>query len=787
MTDTQPLSGIRVLEMCGWDGVLAGRLLADAGADVVRIVPTSGDPLAADAPFFGDSGRSIQEAWYNAGKRIVTIDPRKDAAELERLVVGADILIEDWRQGEGPMDSGHLASLNEALVRVSVTPFGRSGPWSGYLANDLVANALSGGASVTGMPDTPPISGFGNQSHNTVGMYAAIVAMAALRARDITGKGTHVDLSAHEALVSCTEQLLMEYFFPNGGAWQSPIARRQGGLHWSNAYATYPAKIGHGVMITAALNFAGSLLPWMLEENAAQELADQEKYPDVVSMIRNLPYVMQILREWVGRSDSMEMFLEAQRRHQPFGAVLDIAQAASTPQIEARGYFQDVDIPGAGKVAFAGRFFRTSGDGPRPAPSTPAGSPSIDWPPRSLAHTGTTMDPARPLEGVRILDFTHVLAGPFATRVLGDMGAQIIKVGTSVRGAGANSLGHPYYVMWNRNKQSLSLNMGTPEGRATARKLAAECDVIIENFSAGVLKRWGLDKAGMADANPGLTVVSMGGMGQSGPWSNFVTFAPTIHALCGLTYMTNPPGEHLMGYGFALTDHLSGLIGAVAVLEGLEHRKRTGHGLDVDLSQYEVGLGIMAPALIEHRANGVNPEPVGNRHPYGSFAPHNMYPCAGEDRWVAIAVQGDDQWRWLCQAIGQPFLAADPRFATHADRCANEDELDALISEWTATRDRYEVMHALQAAGVPAGAVQDASDLTSRDAQNASRALFGTLSTGHWGEHGFDRFPATFNGDRPSVYEATRETGSDTFDILSEVLGLGDEEIGALAEAGALT
>lgn len=785
MTDTQPLSGIRVVEACGWNGVLAGRLLADAGADVVRIVPPGGDPLASLVPYFGDTGRSIQETWYNAGKRTVALDPVADRADLERILLGADLLLEDWRHGEAPIESGHLMQLNPALVRVSITPFGRTGPWADYRSSDIVANALGGGASVTGTPETPPLNGFGNQSHHTVGMQAAISALAALRARDLTGRGSHVDLSAHETLTSSTEQVLMEWFFPTGGAWKSAIAPRQGGLHWSGAYGTYPAKTGHGVMITAALNFAGSLLPWMMEEGAAQELANKEKYPDVVAMVKDLPYVMKVLREWVGQSDAMEMFFEAQRRHQPFGAVLDIPQVVESPQIAARKYFQQVELPEGGTVPMAGRFRRTSADAGHPQPGRTATAGEINWDRRVLELTA--LAPARPLEGVRILDFTHVLAGPYGTRMLGDLGAQVIKVGTATRGSGANSLAHPYHVMWNRNKQSITLNMKSEEGLATARRLAKECDVIIDNFSAGVLKRWGIDKAGMAEDNPGLTVISMGGMGQDGPWSKFVTYAPTIHALTGLTYMTNPPGEHLMGYGFSLTDHLCGLIGALSALEGLEHRKRTGVGLEVDLSQYEVGLGIMAPVLLDHLANGTRPEPVGNRHPYGAAVPHGIYRSAGEDKWVAISCEDDLQWRHLCGAIGQPFLAIDPRFATLESRLEHQDEVDALVEAWTSSRDRYDAMHALQVAGVPAGAVQNAQDLLENDPQMAARRYFGRLTTGQFGEHSADRYPALFDGERPDAYEPTHDTGADTFDVLVEVAGLEPEEIARLAESGALT
>jgi crotonobetainyl-CoA:carnitine CoA-transferase CaiB-like acyl-CoA transferase len=329
--------------------------------------------------------------------------------------------------------------------------------------------------------------------------------------------------------------------------------------------------------------------------------------------------------------------------------------------------------------------------------------------------------------------------------------------------------------------------MKSEEGRAIARRLAGESDAIIENFSAGVLSRWGMDRESLKAEHPRVTVISMGGMGQTGPWKDFVTFAPTIHALTGLTYLTNPPGRHDLGYGFSLTDHLSGLAGALAVCQALEHQRRTGQGLAIDLSQYELGLGIMAPAFVDHVANGTNPEPVGNRHPFGAWAPHGIFQCAGEDRWVAIAARGDGEWAALAEIMGRPELAGDPRFASHEARLANHDDLDAEITAWTRIMDRYEAMHACQAAGIAAGAVQDAAGLAETDPQLRSSGFFGSASSSRWPEYGVDRFPARFNGLRPAVYDGVHDVGQDTFEVLSEVLQLEGEEIASLVESGALT
>lgn len=781
MTGTGSLSGIRVIEHGGFTAACAGKILAECGADVVRIIPPGGDPLADEPPFIGTSGVSIQATWYNLGKRTLTLDLNtgEDRAQLERLLAGTDILIDEWNSDDDP--AAGATTRHQALVRVSVTHAGYDGPT--VVTSDIVANALCGSASVTGDVHTPPLTGYGNQTHHTLALYAGICALVGLYGQRATGHGVHVDLCGQEALASCTEQVLMQWF--HEGFWER-VARRQGSLHWTRAYAVYPDRHGQGVQITAAMRFMEEVLPWMAADGMAGDLTDPEKYPNYGAIVRALPEVMATIRRWVATKDAEPFFYESQARHLPFGIVLDIPSALASPQIAAREYFREVDVAGAGCIPVGGPLI-PDGVAPRPAAPVATSVRDLGWEPRPAPAPGPTAGP-RPLAGLRILDFTHVLAGPFGTRLLGDLGAEVLKVGTAARATGANNPSHGYYRSWNRNKKSLSLNLGTTRGRELARALALHCDAIIENFSAGVLARWGLDHASLAREHPRLTVVSMGGMGQSGPWKDFVTYAPTIHALTGLTYLTNPRGEQLIGYGFSLTDHVSGLAGAYAILAGVEHARRTGRGLAIDLSQYELGLGLMAPTLIDHLVNGVNHQPDGNRHPFGAWAPHGMYRCAGDDRWVAIAVRGDDQWQQFCSATGLEHLAVDPRFASHAERLRNAETLDAAIEQWTMSRDRYEVMALLQAAGLAAGVVQDAEDLVERDLVLRKRGFFGVADASSGADgYGIDRFPAAFDGKRPDVYRAAHPLGADTFETLTGLLGMSEDEVAALFADGTLS
>ena len=391
----------------------------------------------------------------------------------------------------------------------------------------------------------------------------------------------------------------------------------------------------------------------------------------------------------------------------------------------------------------------------------------------------------RPLEGIRILDFTHVLAGPFATRILADMGADVVKVNSRERALAGNGPEAPYYVMWNRNKRALALDMRNPEGRALCRRLYNQADVVIENFAVGVLDRWGIGYDKVRDSNPGVIYVQMSGMGHGGPWSGFVTYAPTIHALTGLTHLTSVPGREDIGIGYSYNDHQAGLHGAFAILAALEARHRTGQGQQVDLSQFEVGVNFLGPSLLDWFANGRAARPTGNRLPYDDAAPHGVYPCRPQgdgvlgERWIAIACMTDAQWQTLRGLIGNPGWAADPALDTAAGRAAAADLLDARIAEWTRDQDALELMHRCQAAGLPAGVVQDGIDLAERDPQLAHSGFLRPIeeSGAPIGQTYADRLPLRFERTPCDEYRRVRLLGEDNAAVLRDWLGMAEDEV----------
>ena len=391
----------------------------------------------------------------------------------------------------------------------------------------------------------------------------------------------------------------------------------------------------------------------------------------------------------------------------------------------------------------------------------------------------------RPLDGIRVLDFTHVLAGPFATRVMGDMGADVVKVNTATR-AGANAPGSPYYIMWNRNKRALALDMSRDEARVLCRRLCAKADVVIDNFSVGVLDRWGIGYDAVREENPGVVYVQMSGMGSVGPWSNFVTYAPTIHALAGLTYLTGVPGREDIGIGFSYNDHQAGLHGAFAMLAALEARRATGQGQRIDLSQFEVGVNAVGPALLDYFANGRAAEPAGNRLPWDKAAPHGCFPCAGaasehpaDERWVAIACMTDAHWEGLRTVMGDPEWSRDPSLATAAGRLAREGDVEAGVAAWTSGLEATEVMERCQAAGVPAGVVQTGIDLVEHDPQLARSRFLRKIDDTHptVGTTHADRLPIYFERTPCDRYERTREVGEDNAAVLGDWLEMSEQDV----------
>jgi crotonobetainyl-CoA:carnitine CoA-transferase CaiB-like acyl-CoA transferase len=391
----------------------------------------------------------------------------------------------------------------------------------------------------------------------------------------------------------------------------------------------------------------------------------------------------------------------------------------------------------------------------------------------------------KPLQGIRVLDFTWMLAGPYATRIFADYGAEVIKVQSrkTARGAESNLTG--YFNTWNRNKRSITLNLSYPEARGIVLKLVEKCDVVIENFSPRVMPNWDLDYERLKEAKPDLVMLSMSAMGQGGPWKDYVAFAPTLHALSGLTQLTSLRKDPPLGLGYAYADIVAGLYAAFGVLAALEYRDRTGRGQYIDLSEYEAICTLMGPFLLDASVNQKEILPPVDPSDYMGAGPHGCYRCSGEDRWCVISVCSEAEWQSLSRVLGHPDWTTEERFATKAKRKENRKELDELLTKWTIQHTAEEAVRLLQGAGISAGVVQNAEDL-SKDPQLVTRKFFVQLEHPILGKTVSDRSPIKFEEDYTVDWRAAPQLGEDNRYVFLELLGFTDEELSHYIERGVI-
>jgi crotonobetainyl-CoA:carnitine CoA-transferase CaiB-like acyl-CoA transferase len=426
-------------------------------------------------------------------------------------------------------------------------------------------------------------------------------------------------------------------------------------------------------------------------------------------------------------------------------------------------------------------FFSSIGAGVPPPPfRLPPRSPAGLRPRTLEAPVGR---PRRALDGVRVLDFTHVVAGPVATRILADHGAEVVKVERRVvLEQGDRRRG--FFSNLNRGKKSIVIDMAQARGIELARRLAAASDVVIDNFSARVMGNWGLDYEGLRALRADVIAIGLSGFGKTGPQRDYVSFGPTLQALTGFTSLMRHPGGEPAGWGYSYSDMAGGVAGALAALAALFERSRTGRGRFIDLSQLECVASLLGPALFAI-ARGENVEPVGNASQEGAAAPHGIYRAAGIDRWVAIAVFDDDEWRRAASAIAEPW-SEEARFAELSERLAHRAELDAALERWTSERSPEEVTALFQSHGVAAFTVADGEDLGARDPHLQARGYWPRFPTEEGRPAVLDGVAAKLSTTPGFVAAPGPRHGEHTDEVLQSVTGLGQEAIDELRAAGVI-
>ena len=397
-----------------------------------------------------------------------------------------------------------------------------------------------------------------------------------------------------------------------------------------------------------------------------------------------------------------------------------------------------------------------------------------------------------PLDGVRVLDLTRIWSGPLATRVLGDLGAEVIKVEAhDGRGAAFPGITSPnpwnhqgLFNKLNRNKQSVCLDLKSEKGRRIFLDLVATSDVVIENFSARAMPGLGLGYEALREVNDQIIYLAMPAFGMDGPYRDYVGLGPSIEPITGLTALMGYGAEEPRVTSKALTDAIAGTTAASAVITALWRRKSTGAGCLIDLSQHEAGVAFLGEEFVESQLLGREPERRGNRH--REFSPHGVYRCLGDDDWIALAARSDDEWRALCGVLGITDLVLDQRYSDMASRQANGIDLDAAIERATRHRDKHELQASLAGAGVPAGAVLRAPEYLV-DRHLSARGYFVVLEHPEAGTTAWDGSPIRFNGERGYAdWLPAPCLGQDNRQVLTTLLGISAHEVEALCASGVL-
>lgn len=773
------LSGIRIVDCADRTGAFAGKLLAGLGAEVILVEPPGGHAMRSIPPFaagVAEPEASLFFAFYGAGKRSVTID-RTTAAGARRfaaLLASADVLIETTLPASLP----DTCARHPRLVYASITPFGIDGPYREWTTSDLVAQAMGGMLFVNGHAGSAPIHTLGLQAYHQAGVFGALGVVTALLARETTGRGQHLDVSVQAAVAGSLEHV--PGFYHQDGR----VGRRQGTLHWTRFFRVGRCK--DGWIMHCTLGDWTTLIEWVKSDGFGAGL-DDPKFQESPYRQEHGRTIFDEFDRWALQYTVDELYEGAQLRRIPYAAVRAPEALLQDPHLAERGFFVPVTLPGSDvTVQQPAAPFRCS-DAPWVTKAPPGlGEGDGDAPPIATTPAAAGPRPAsswRPLDGVRVLDLTWVVAGPVTTRALADLGADVVKIERKdALDFGDRRGGLSGTLM--RGKRSVMLNLADPRGVDLARRLAASCDVVVDNFSARVMDNLGLDYESLRRRRPDVICVRMSGYGLTGPDRDKVSYGPTLQALTGFTLLMGEPGGPPAGFGYSYSDLNAGNLGALATLAALYHRRRTGRGQLVDLSQLEAVAAVLGPVLLERGLDGAASVAFGNASQEGVVGPYGVYRCAGDDRWVAISVFTDAQWGRFAEVLGHPAWANEPRFATARDRVRHAAALDGLVSAWTATQVAEDVMERLQRAGIAAGRVATAADLCAIDPQLAQRGHFVDVPTPEGRTVRMDG-PAFRLSETPARVSGPGPLMSEHADaVLEEYLGCRAEEVAVLRAAG---
>lgn len=799
------LTGLRVVDLADGRVDMCGRFLADLGADVVRVEPPGGSTVRHWQP--RHDGVGLHFATHNWNKRSAVMDltSQQGLRELFSLTDRADLVIESFRPGQlADLGAGQavLRQRNRQLVVASISDYGQTGPYRDRRASNATHLAMSGELSRSGEAGREPLMPPGELAYESAAIQAAFAALLAVFDARRTGVGDYVDC----AVLELAAQSIDPQFGIGGTAGDGlpPADMPPGRPDFSARYPIFRCADGHVRICILATHQWRGMFEWL---GSPQAFADPT-FDSVTRRFRSVELRRAIAAHFAPRAKA-DLVAEGQRYGVPIGALALPGDVLAIEHFHSRGGFAEVELaPGLRGVAPTG-FVEIDGAhagyrhrAPLPGEHTeqvlaearadgPAASEGQRLADRQAGERPVEQSGVGPLTGLRVLDLGVIVVGADTGRLLADQGAEVIKIENRAHPDGTRSSATkaaiaPNFAYGARNKLGFGLDLRSPDGARVFRRLVAESDVVLSNFKPGTMESLGFGYDQLREINPAIIAVDSSALGRTGPWSRRMGYGPLVRAEIGITSLWRHPsdpdafGDHVTIY----PDHTAARVAVAALVATLIERLRTGRGRQLSVAQAEVAFSQLITGYVRE---GLQPGTLTARGAVGEFdAPHDIYPCAGEDEWCAITVDGDADWRRLCAAIGRADLAADAELATAAGRVARRELIEDAVTAWTRQRPPALVERLLQDAGVAAGAMRRIADLAA-DPHLRARGFLRELNqpelnTTYPTENGpavFERIPDPALRPAPYPGEHTRE-------ICRRVLGMPDTEIDALIHAGVL-
>lgn len=817
-----PLDGVRVVDLSTPRAELCGRTLAELGADVVKVEAPGGADARRLAPFAEGIGSLYWET-VGLGKRsvVVDLDTEGGVAAVRALAERADVLVESHDPGHlAARGLGHadLAGANPGLVYVSVTPYGQTGPKARWPATDLIIEAAGGRLVLQGDRDRPPVPVGYPQASFHAGVQAAADAVIALHGRLRTGRGQHLDVSMQAVMVhtifSQASGARLNDADDTVGTRDDPDPQRAARMSllpdiWECADGYVAAPLMAGALPLLAHIVAG-------EADVGEDLRTYE-WPRLVAdvlrervddaFVRRATDVAARFFRQRTKAELYRLAHEGDFRLAPLQTTRDLLDDA---QLRARGYWREVAgvlrcgpavqmsaTPWTVELAVARRpGTETAADVARAwaEPQRPAPPPAPGPAPAGFVPGAPAPPEDEALVGVKVADFSWVAVGPTIGRGLADHGATVVRVESERRLDVARTLApwkgdhkgindSNWYAHYNAGKLGLALDLSTAEGREVARRLIDWADVVIESFSPGTMAKLGLDYATVSQTNPGLIMLSTSLLGQTGPLASFAGFGQQAVGLCGISTITGWPDRHPVPPMGAYTDVVAPKYGLAAIVAALHHRALSGgQGQLLDMSQVEASIRFIEPLILDESVNGVTAIRAGVCSP--TAGPHNVYDLGGNRRYLAIAVETDQQWSAL-KAVAGPALDAFADDLDLHERQAQAAAIDAALAAWVAGADGADLEARLAEAGVPAARAAKPAQVA-HDPQLEHRGFFVDLDHTAMGRCAYEAPATVFSAKPTALHRAAPCLGEHTDVVLSHLLGYGDDDIARFREAGAL-